>query len=57
MNGRAPITSVHDALLEQNGVRLLNAPTAASQLAGLRVDQAMRIYVHSRGVLSLLRAP
>lgn len=39
--------SLYDALLEQDGVRLLHAPTAATQLDGLRVAQAMTTSVHT----------
>jgi chloride channel protein, CIC family len=34
-------SSLYDALLEQDGIHLLHAPAAASQLEGLRVERAM----------------
>jgi chloride channel protein, CIC family len=39
--------NLYDALLEQDGIRLLHVPTAATQLDGLRVSQAMTADVHT----------
>jgi CIC family chloride channel protein len=39
--------NIYDALLEQDGARLLHAPTAATQLDGLRVAQAMTTDAHT----------
>lgn len=39
--------NIYDALLEQDGIRLLDTPTAATQLDGLRVADAMTTNVHT----------
>ena len=39
--------NIYDALLEQDGIRLLDPPTAATQLDGLRVAHAMTTNVHT----------
>ena len=39
--------NIYEALLEQDGIRLLDTPTAATQLDGLRVAHAMTTNVHT----------
>jgi CIC family chloride channel protein len=39
--------NIYDALLEQDGIRLLDTPTAATRLDGLRVADAMTTEVHT----------
>jgi CIC family chloride channel protein len=42
-------SSVYDALLEQDGIRLLETPQAAGELSGLRVEQAMTTTLQTLG--------
>lgn len=47
--------NLYDRLLEQDGVRLLHGPTAATQLDGMRVSQAMTTHVHALPAQSSVR--